>query len=112
MAAMKFRLVSAASVNLAKIKDAGPCNLKGAVLINTNAAARFVKLYDSTDLPIIGTTIPALTVQVAPTSQVALTFSDGVAFRGSMWFATTVNAADADAMPVGAGDIVASVFYE
>ena len=77
MSAMKFRLVSLASTNLNPVKQYG-ANLKGALLINTNAAARYVKLYESTDAPVVGTTKPAITIEVPASSQVPLTWPDGL----------------------------------
>lgn len=111
MSAMKYRLVSLASTNLQPVKNYG-ANLKGALLINTNAAARYVKLYDSTDQPVVGTTVPALTIMVPASGQLALTWADGVNFSHTMWMATTVNAIDSDATAVGAGDIISQLFLE
>lgn len=111
MSAFKFRQVSAASTNLAPIKGYA-ANLKGALIINTNAAARYVKLYDSTDAPTVGTTVPAITIQIPASSQLALTWPDGVNFGHSMWMATTVNAVDSDSTAVGAGDLITQLFVE
>jgi hypothetical protein len=111
MAAMKFRFVSAASTNLNQVKGYG-ANLKGALLINTNAAARYVKLYESTDTPTVGTTVPALTIQVPASTQVPLTWSDGVNFSKTMWVATTTGVADTDSTAVGAGDLYVQLFVE
>lgn len=109
--AMEFRQVSAASTNLAQVKGFAT-NLKGALIINTNAAARYVKLYESTDQPVVGTTIPKLTILIPASGQLALTWSDGVNFGKSMWMATTANAVDSDATAVAAGDLITQLFYE
>jgi hypothetical protein len=111
MAAMKFRFVSAASTNLNQVKGYG-ANLKGALLINTNAAARYVKLYESTDTPTVGTTAPAFTIEVPASSQVPLTWSDGINFGKTMWVATTTGVADTDSTAVGAGDLYVQLFVE
>jgi hypothetical protein len=110
---MKFRQVSAASTNLAEVKNYGG-NLTGGLIINTNAAARFVKLYDSTDTPVVGTTVPALTIEIPASSQIDLVMpaQGGVNFSHSMWMATTVNAVDSDATAVGAGDLITQLFVE
>ena len=110
MSAMKFRQVSAASTNLAQVKNYG-ANLKGALIINTNAATRYVKLYDSTDQPVVGTTVPALTIQ-APSGQTVLAWPDGINISHSLWMATTVNAIDSDTTVVGAGDLITQLFVE
>lgn len=111
MSATKFRQVSVASTNLARVKVLG-ANLTGALIINTNAAARYVKLYDSTDTPVVGTTVPALTIEVPASSQLALSWPDGVSFGHTMWMATTDNVADSDATEVGAGDLITQLFVE
>lgn len=111
MSAMKFRLVSAASTNLAIVKTQ-VANLKGALIINTNAAARYVKLYASTDTPVVGTTVPWMTILVPASSQLPLAWPDGVNFPQTMWMATTVNVADSDATAVGAGDLYVQLFVE
>ena len=111
MASKKFRLNSAASTNLTKIQDMG-ANMRGILAINTNAAARFLKFYDSVDPPTVGTTVPALTVQMPATAMTQLFPTDAVAWKNALWIATTVNAADSDATAVGAGDLLVSVFYE
>jgi hypothetical protein len=111
MSAMKFRQVSGASTNLALVK-AYAGNLTGAVIINTNAAARFVKLYESTDLPTVGTTVPALTIEIPASSQVVINQHAAVNFSRSIWMATTVNAADSDTTAVGAGDLITQLFVE
>jgi hypothetical protein len=111
MASMKFRQVSLASTNLQSVKGA-LANLKGALIINTNAAARFVKLYDATDQPTVGTTVPALTIEVPASGQLFLAWPDGINFGHTMWMATTVNAVDSDSTAVGAGDLITQLFYE
>lgn len=111
MSATKFRQVSAATTNLARVKLYAT-NLKGALIINTNAAARYVKLYDSTDAPVVGTTVPSLTIQIPASSQLALTWADGVNFSATMWMSTTTGVADSDATAVGAGDLVTQLFIE
>ncbi len=111
MSAMKFRQVSQATTNLAEVKAYG-ANLKGALIINTNAAIRYVKLYDSTDSPTVGTTVPALTIEVPASGQLFLAWPDGVNFGHSMWMATTDNVADSDSTAVGAGDLITQLFYE
>lgn len=111
MSAMKFRLVSLASTNLNTVKQYG-ANLKGALLINTNAAARYVKLYEDTDAPTVGTTVPALTIDVPASSQVSLTWPDGINFSKTMWVATTTGVADSDTTAVGAGDLYVQLFVE
>ncbi|MCP3709726.1 hypothetical protein M3I54_22545 [Paraburkholderia sp. CNPSo 3274] len=111
MSASVFRQVSAATTNLAQVKPyAG--NLAGYLILNTNAAARYVKLYDSTDQPVVGTTVPKLTIQIPASSEAVLSLAIPANFSHTMWMATTVNAADSDATVVGAGDLITQLLVE
>lgn len=111
MSSMKFRQISAAMTNLQQVKI-GTANLKGALIINTNAAARFVKLYDSTDAPVVGTTVPAVTIEIPASGFYSQNWNDGINFSHTIWMATTVNAVDSDATAVGAGDLITQLFVE
>lgn len=110
MSSFGFRQVSAASTNLAQIKLMA-ANLTGGIIINTNAAIRYVKLYDSTDAPVVGTTIPKMTILIPASGQLLLP-QMCLNFGHSAWMATTVNEADSDATAVGAGDLVTQLFFE
>ena len=110
MASNKFRLVSAATTNLTPIRR-NVSNFKGAVIVNTNAAARYVKLYDSTSSPTVGADAPALTITIPASGEKDLSFPDGVNFGNSLWLATTTGVADSDATAVVAGDLLLQIFY-
>lgn len=110
MSSFGFRQVSQASTNLAQIKLSS-ANLTGGVIINTNAAIRYVKLYDATDSPVVGTTIPKLTLQIPASGQLALP-QMALNFGHTAWMATTVNAVDSDTTAVGAGDLITQLFFE
>ena len=112
MADLRFRQVSGASTNAAKIKDNAGA-VSSWVIINTNAAARFVKLYDIADPgPTVGTTVPAITIQIAATSMSPFDYSPPVFFKNGIWMATTTGAADSDATAVGAGDLITQIAFE
>lgn len=111
MSSNVFRQISAASTNLAQVKGYSG-NLAGYSIINTNAAARYVKLYSSVDQPVVGTTVPKMTIQVPASGQITLALSDVVNFGATMWMATTVNIADSDSTAVGAGDLYTHLFVE
>jgi hypothetical protein len=122
MSANIFRQTSAASTNLTRVKVVG-ANVLGWNIVNTNAAVRFVKLYfflpgtGGNDAPVVGTTIPDVTIMV-PAAGVASPpcvgdwAPSGFSKKGDLWMATTVNAADADATAVAAGDLITSLFIE
>ena len=119
MSANIFKQTSAAGVNLTRVKVVG-ANLLGGLIINTNAAARCVKLYfflpgtSGQDVPTVGTTVPSLTIQCAASSMtpIAPGLTQGVSMKGDLWMATTVNPADTDATAVGAADLITQLFIE
>ena len=112
MASKKFRINSAASLNLTQVQQLGG-NLKGVIAVNTNVAARFLKFYDSTDIPVVGTTVPALTVQLAPSAMTSPQFpADGLGFKSSLWVAMTGGVADTDVAAIGAGDVLVTIGYD
>jgi hypothetical protein len=111
MSAGRTRLVSGASTNVTQIKTCGG-NLKGYYITNTNAAARYVKVYDIQAPPVVGTDIPALTIQLAATSSDKQSWPDGIEFQKGIYFATTVGVADSDTAAVGAGDLIIQLFTE
>ena len=122
-----YKIASAATTNLTQIGSSDMATvLKGWTIINTNAAMRFVKFYwgppgtfsSSGTQPTVGTDVPKITVGVAaPATTVtpgytSQSFPDGIRGAGSLWVATTANAADSDATAVSSGDLFISIYYE
>ena len=110
MASRHFRLVSAATTNLTQV-GVYPGKLNGYVIINNNAAARYVKFYDAL-VPVVGTTTPVLTLLVPATSQISFDLANGAFFGNAMWIATTANLVDSDTTAVSARDLYISLFVE
>lgn len=101
------RIVSSAnSVNKTTIKDHGPCTIYQAIGYNSNAAARFLKIYDVD--PTVGTTAPKLTIPLPPSTAFSISVGGDRPFelRGGAWMALTTGAADNDAAAVGAAEIL------
>ena len=111
MSGGRTRLVSAATTNVTQVKTCGGL-LKGWNILNTNAAARYVKLYDTMAPPTVGTDAPALTIQIPATSSDNLSTPDGWKFDKGIYFATTTGVADSDTAAVGAGDLIIQIFTE
>lgn len=114
MTALVRKITTAASTNLTKIKD-GPANFKGFVA-NGSAGAMFVKLYwytptPTAPVPVVGTTVPDITLQIANTAGDHESFPDGITKAGELWVATTAAAVDTDSAVVAANNTV-SIFYE
>ena len=118
MSSRIYRAVAGASLNLAKITDHS-ANLCGMAIVNTTAAIIYVKLYLSgnslatpTDAtPVVGTTVPWLTIQCPVSAMTPLNFSIPMTCGQTLWIATTGAAADSDTTVIGAGPIL-QVFYE
>lgn len=109
-AASKTHLVSAASTNATVARNAA-CRLLGYRITNTNAAARYVKLHNSSTTPTAGTGVVE-TIGVPASSHIfgGLT-TMGSAFTTGLSFTTVTGSADADTTAVGAGDLIIDLFW-
>lgn len=101
------RLLSAAASTNATSVKAGP----GIVYLidgyNSNAAARYLKLYNKASAPTVGTDTPILTRYLAPQASFSLSLPAGLSFSAGIAYALTTGAPDADTGALTAGDIVA-----
>lgn len=121
MTAQVFRLVTAGSTNLTKVKDS-PAVVKGIVAVNTAAYAIFVKLYNwrptaAAPTPTVGTTAPAVTIEIPAlgiaSGGVQQSWPDGFSVGdANLFLAVTKLAADSDTTVVVAGDGLISLLYE
>lgn len=97
---------SAASTNATLAKNAAG-NLHNICCINTNAAIRYLKLYNKASAPTVGTDTPVLTLPIPPNNGLLdLTLSETLFFSTGIAYALTTGSADSDTGAVGAGDIV------
>jgi hypothetical protein len=106
------RLLSAAASTNATSVKASAGNVFNIVGTQTNAAARYLKLYNKASAPTVGTDTPIWTFYLPPTAvggglftldfgAQPLYFSTGIAY------ALTTAAADADTGALSAGDVIA-----
>ena len=101
------RMVSAAGTTNATVAKAGQGRLYGILGYNAAAAIRYLKLYNKSTAPTVGTDTPALTIALAPSAPFVLDFGlPGLYFTNGIGYATTTGSADADATAVTAADIV------
>lgn len=113
-----FKNTSLASTNLLQVGNMTGIKCYGYNITNTNAAARFVKLWwgapgtfsSSGDNPTVGTDVPLITIQVPATSTISNYWDTGVGNEGYMYMATTTTAPDSGNTAVGAGDLITSLF--
>lgn len=102
---------SAASTNATAVKTSAG-NVFSVTASNTNAAARYVKLYNKASAPTVGTDAPILTIPVPPGAAVNVNFgSQGYRFATGIALAITTGAADSDTGAVAAGEIKVLTSY-
>lgn len=96
---------SAATTNAAAIK-ASAGTVWSVIASNTNAAARYLKLYNLAVAPTVGTSVPVLTVVIPPGAVVSIGGgSNGIRFATGIAIAITAAAADSDTTAVAASEI-------
>lgn len=107
------RTLSAASTNLKTIK-ASAGKVGGWYLSNTNAAARFVKLYNKASNPVLASDTPLMTLMIPGNTAGAganVAFPNGITFSAGIAMAITTGVGDTDTGAVAANEIVANIFY-
>lgn len=102
--------ISAASTNATSLKAAAG-QVYGFCISNSNASARFFKLYNKASSPTVGTDTPVMTVQVPGGSTVARAFPVGLMFSTGIAWAITTGIANNDTGAVGT-DISIDIDYE
>jgi len=107
-----FELVSDATTNATVVKP-NPGRLNGFLLYNTNAAARYVKFYDTNTTPTAGTK-PKLAILVPGGSAGAgnnIATDLGIQFNAGIAFVTVTGTADSDTTAVGLNDLIVNLLY-
>lgn len=103
-------LISAATTNATAVKgSAGTIN--GGVISNSNAAARFFKLYNKATAPTVGTDTPVMTLLLPPGSSTLLPCGQGLRLSTGIAYALTTGIAVADTAAVGT-DISVHLNYQ
>jgi hypothetical protein len=101
------RLVSAAaSTNATSVKTSAG-DLFHVTGYNTNAAPRYLKLYNKASAPTVGTDTPIWTEYLPASSRFSFSFPSPMYFSTGIAFAITTAAADSDTGALTAGDVVA-----
>jgi hypothetical protein len=106
-----FHLISAATTNAATIK-ASAGQVYGYEIYNTNAAVRYVKLFNKTTNPVLGTDIPFRTIAVPPSGRAFLHSITGISMGTGISIATTTGIADLDVAAVGAADLSIDIDFK
>lgn len=106
-----YHLISAASTNANNVKSTAG-NLYGYTLSNTNASARFFRLYNLSGSPTVGTSTIKHTVQIPGNATVIHVFPNGFAFGTGIALACTGAMGDSDTTAIGAGDVSIDLDYD
>ena len=79
---------------------------------NINAAACYLKLYNKTSAPTVGTDVPVLTIPLPPGAVTQIDGgSNGIRFGTGIAWAVTTAAADSDTGAVAANEIKVAIAY-
>lgn len=100
------RLASAANSTNGTSLATGAHRIYNIQALNVAAAPRYLVLYDTASAPTVGTTTIRKKIPIPANSAIAIDFVVGLSFASGIAYALTVNAADADATAVTAGDIL------
>lgn len=104
------KVLSAASTNATVVK-ASAGRLIGYHLSNTNAAFRYVKLYNVAAAPTAGAGTIVGIIALPPNSTVSVSHPGGIGFATGISYTMVTGAADTDAIAVGANDIVGHLVF-
>jgi hypothetical protein len=107
------RVISGASTN-ATVAKASAGQVYGWYCSNTNDSPRYVKLYNTSSSPTVGTDTPTHTILVPGNSGsgCTATFPHGIAFSTGISYAITAVAADNDTTAVAANEIIVHIHYK
>ena len=108
------RLISAATTNATSVKTSAG-QIYNVQAFNTNASARFLKLYNLSVAPTVGTSVPVATWVIpgnASGSSLVVEIANGMTFASGIAFAITANMADTDTTAVGASDVAVNLQYK
>jgi hypothetical protein len=108
------RVLSAASTNGTSVK-ASAGQVYAITAFNTNAAVRYLKLYNKASAPTVGTDTPVLTFAIPGNTAGAgfvINIDKGIAFGTGIALAITTGIADADTGAVAANELVVNTLYK
>lgn len=109
--ATTYHLVSASGTNATNVKSSAGL-LYGFSVSNTNAAARYLHLYNVSGAPTVGTTVPTSTIQIPGNATVIRAYPVGATYGTGIAFGASTGAGDTDSGSIGAGDLVIDLEYK
>jgi hypothetical protein len=109
-ATVLYTVNSAATTNAASIKATG-ANLYGLSVMNASVTTKYVRLFNLTTAPTMGTSVPIMVVAVPATSSKEIEYVPALRFGTGLAVAITGGAAATDSTAVAAGDVQLLVSY-
>lgn len=109
-ASVLYIVNSAASTNAASIKSTG-ANLYGISAMNASAATKYVRFYNKTSAPTVGTDTPIMVVAIPATASKEIEYVPALRVGSGLAVAITGGAAALDATAVASGDVQLLVSY-
>jgi len=89
-----------------------PRSLCGFVLQNTAASARYVRLFNASGAPTMGTTKAKLVIPLAAGAVLTLNLLRPPLFDLGLWVAVTAGQSDTDNAAPTSGDVLVNVLYQ
>jgi hypothetical protein len=108
--ALTYRNISLLATGVL-IKGGAGC-VFGYFIANSSASTRFVKFYNKTAAPTVGTDVPLLTLAIPAASAANYYFGPGIQFDLGIGIGATTLVADNDATAPTANDVVVNIFYK
>lgn len=103
-------LSSAATTNATSVK-ASAGTIYSITASNIGAAAAFLKIYNLSTAPTVGTSVPELTVPIAASGQIHIPFPQGFRNATGISFAITNLVADSDVTAIAAAQVKVMIAY-
>lgn len=103
-------LISAASTNATSVKASAGA-IGQITVTNTNAAARYFKLYNKASAPSVGSDTPVMTVLIKPGETTVISGFNGPRLSTGIAYALTTGQAVGDTGAVAANEHAVSIFY-
>ena len=103
------RIISAATTNLAFVKQGGG-SVYGINLYNKASSAACIRIFDKASAP-VDADIPLVTLIIPATGSLAMELPIGLRFKLGLGFNITADPADGDATAVGAKDVVGGILW-
>lgn len=104
------KILSAATTNATNVKTTA-ARLYGYHLANLTAAWKYVRLYNKTSAPTVGTDSPVMVIPIPPNDTVTISFPAPVTFASGLGYSITNGVADLDNTAVAANDVVGHLLW-